>query len=334
MKFKILLLILISFPPLSKQEKVLLTTGYRGSTDIHYTKYSEVIDLQNEDSKCNDLQDYALLLNGAYGGLFHDSLPIICGGSTVNLTVSDECYILGQQEPLVKMSQARSFGSAVMLNSSAMLITGGTFSLNEDFTKTDILTVEKDNFKASIVPGPELEPTRKVYGNCIIKIDQDRILITGGLTSSGPMEYASDETFIVNVFSGQWTTGPKMNHPRGYHGCTKIYDNSKQEDIFVVVGGNTGQDYVNLRSVEFLDASLTEWIEGPALPIALEGHTILSNEDGVYAFGGYSQTFSNKIFHMECDIECKWTEMKQKLKYPRDFMVGMFIPEEMTSCHD
>ena len=325
-------LFLISNLAFGQSHKVLLTTGYRGNTDIHYTNYSEVIDLQNADSKCEDLEEYPLLLNGASGGLFLDSIPIICGGGST-FTVSDQCYILGQDEPLIKMSQARSFGSAVMLNSSSMFITGGTISL-ENYEKTDFVIVQKSReIEAKIVPGPDL-PTSKVYGNCITKIDHERILITGGLTSSGPNEYASDETYILNIDNGQWSRGPKMNHPRGYHGCTKIYDHSKQTDIFVVVGGSTGQDYVNLKSVEFLDASLTEWIEGPELPIPLEGFNLLSDEGGVYAFGGYSHAFSDKIFHMQCDLKCQWIEMRQKLKHPRDFMVGMFISDDLSNCHN
>ena len=78
--------------------------------------------------------------------------------------------------------------------------------------------------------------------------------------------------------------------------------------------------------------TLTIWIEGPDLPNALEGYSILSNEVGVYVFGGFSQTFSDIIFHILCDIDCKWTEMKQKIKHPRDFMVRMLILEDIKSC--
>jgi hypothetical protein len=57
---------------------------------------------------------------------------------------------------------------------------------------------------------------------------------------------------------------------------------------------------------------------------------------GVIVIGGYSTTDhadQSSIYKLICDqLECKWSEMEQQLKIPRDLFVAMLIPDTLTNC--
>ena len=72
----------------------------------------------------------------------------------------------------------------------------------------------------------------------------------------------------------------------------------------------------------------------------MSGHKIVSNGTNVF----YLNTMKNFILRLDCkpsveaeefpdfDKECKWTELKQKLKFPRVAAVAMMIPDDQATC--
>jgi hypothetical protein len=56
---------------------------------------------------------------------------------------------------------------------------------------------------------------------------------------------------------------------------------------------------------------------------------------GVIVIGGYSNGdgYQSSIHKLICDqLECKWSEMEQKLKIARQLSVAMLIPDILTNC--
>ena len=66
--------------------KVLVTTGLSSNSG---TKRTEVIDVENSDITCKDLEDFPMD-SWAATGTNLTSMPIICGGWTS--TYSDKCF--------------------------------------------------------------------------------------------------------------------------------------------------------------------------------------------------------------------------------------------------
>ena len=78
---------------------------------------AEVLDLADESTACNALGDYPIQVQGAFGGLVNDSLPLICGGRKENSDVSD-CHIVGtsaSSDPVAKLLAPRSFAGRVTI---------------------------------------------------------------------------------------------------------------------------------------------------------------------------------------------------------------------------
>jgi hypothetical protein len=54
---------------------------------------------------------------------------------------------------------------------------------------------------------------------------------------------------------------------------------------------------------------------------------------GVILMGGFSNGFQSSIHKLICDqLGCKWSEMEQQLKIPRELFVAMLIPNHLTNC--
>jgi hypothetical protein len=67
----------------------------------------------------------------------------------------------------------------------------------------------------------------------------------------------------------------------------------------------------------------------------LRGASLLPSPDGqgVIVIGGYSAAHQSSIYKLICDqLECKWSEMEQKLKIARQLSVAMLIPDTLTNC--
>ena len=69
--------------------KLLVTTGY----PYENGQKSEIIDLPNPGSVCEDLPDFPIQVGAASGGLLLNNQPLICGGLSSNYEL--QCYIVG-----------------------------------------------------------------------------------------------------------------------------------------------------------------------------------------------------------------------------------------------
>ena len=73
---------------------------------------------------------------------------------------------------------------------------------------------------------------------------------------------------------------------------------------------------------------------GPELPHNCAHPTVITSPggQGVILLGCYEKR--DAIYELSIKNETfQWTEMKQKLQYPRTETITMFIPDEMTKCN-
>ena len=71
--------------------KLLVTTGYPYGNGTH----SEIINLNNDLSICEDIADAPYPMYGGAGGLVNNKL-LICGGKNKEHEHIDNCFVLGQ----------------------------------------------------------------------------------------------------------------------------------------------------------------------------------------------------------------------------------------------
>ena len=78
--------------------------------------HSEVIDIDNEDTECDELANSAYPVEGAAGGLVSRK-PMICGGfnETPQTGGSNKCFILGENQPIT-MEHERSYPSSISIS--------------------------------------------------------------------------------------------------------------------------------------------------------------------------------------------------------------------------
>ena len=86
----------------------MVITGYPHENGIH----SEVVDLINEDSICEDLTNAPYQMNVGTGGLVN-SKPLVCGGS-YNGDLN-KCFILGENKTIY-MAHERNHLSSIVIN--------------------------------------------------------------------------------------------------------------------------------------------------------------------------------------------------------------------------
>ena len=342
-----------------------------GSTDgAIQLSSTEVIDLADESTTCEAIEDYPIPVGTASGGLA--SLPIICGGRRGNSGPISECYIAGKKlhDPVAKLLTPRFGSAAVAISSHQLWITGGVDGVTP-LSSTEIVNVQASY--ASVEKGPELpEP---MVGHCIVQLNLSTVLFMGG----GPS--TTKKTFFYEMTTQTWTNGPDMNYGRAYFGCG-LMQTATGSSIVVVSGGGTSltdfhakTEFLPLDETHgmkgsagalnpfhgpeffFLSQGMThglKWsvgapnpyhiheffcqdifILGPDLPIPLFAHQMVNFDGSVVAIGGGKRSgHSDALFKLLCSTkgECEWKKMSQKLTVARDFFVAMTIPDEMANC--
>ena len=78
--------------------------------------HSEVIDMDNEYTECDELANYAHSIQGAAGGLVSRK-PMICGGFYESPLTggSNKCFILGENKPIL-MKNERSYPASISIS--------------------------------------------------------------------------------------------------------------------------------------------------------------------------------------------------------------------------
>ena len=133
--------------------------------------------------------------------------------------------------------------------------------------------------------------------------------------------------------------GPFLEPARRYHACAELQIKSKT--YIVVTGGRTSDGYLKeTRILDKMDLD-TGFFDGQDLPVTLEHHRMISAPDkkSVYVLGGIDKTNaegaeeSSKIYQFTCgdDIgSCQWKESGVTMKYARDRMSVMAVPDSFV----
>ena len=305
--------------------KVLISTGF-SRTISGLTSTSEIIDLTNSKSTCEDFGNYTKAIAAATGGLLNNTYPVICGG-TYN---ERECNTLGSLKLHTFLNQTKPFPSSIMVAPNTLWLTGSIDEYSMDFIGTSEYVKLTDDALVSF-EGPKLP--LDVLGHCMVALNESTFMMIGGGNDD---VYDTNATFMIHQDSDIWIEGPSMEIPRRVFGCGALKVAEAGIHYAVVSGGTT---ILSGQSVEFLDLNDMDkgWFPGPYLPIPLHAHSMVATENSLVAIGGVTTdgTTTNDLFELTCsETGCKWKEMEQKLKIGRSNFVAMMVPDSLTNCED
>jgi hypothetical protein len=207
---------------------------------------SEVIDLEDSNNICQDLEDYPIEVSDAVGGLLNQVDPLVCGGSPY----TSVCYVVNQPGQSSAMLNQRSNSASLTLNSTHLWITGGRNSVGY------LGTSEFVSIGQPAVKGPDIP--KALDRHCLVGVNSSTALLCGGHDGwYGDLK----ECHYMDWEDHSWSQGPSMITTRKDHSCG-IFKSAAHEgrNIVIVAGGLYEQDY--LDSVEFLDPTTNTWNEG------------------------------------------------------------------------
>ena len=294
------------------KRKMLVTTSRQN------TVKSYVIDVTN-GTICDKFPEYPDT-NGVYSpgsGLLKNKYPFVCDGNW-NKDIND-CYIFedGQWNKNVSLPEPSRWSGSTILNGTILWIAGNTE--NWDFNMKLSLLVNP--FESLISPGPELP--YGVRSQCMINIDEDRVMFIGGSNGTiGHQQISLDKTRTYSFAQNSWETGPSLTEPRLTPACALLTIGSNQV-IFVASG--TTSEYLELNGDN-------KWKVGPSLPDIGVGKMVSTEGYGTLLFG------NNHFLKLVCDNDpnqCKWKPLDYDLPnavYSEP--VAMIIPDDITpECH-
>ena len=142
-------------------------------------------------------------------------------------------------------------------------------------------------------------------------------------------------TWFLTLEDGKWnsTRGPDMITDRSQHACNSFTYKINNELILAVVGGALSTDYPFNEFLAY-GSEDPQWSNNNTeLDIPLEnydyGHLLLANGETLF----YINTFFNIFYRLTLDFNgYKWVEMNMRLETPRQFAIGVLIPNELTNC--
>jgi len=141
-----------------------------------------------------------------------------------------------------------------------------------------------------------------ISSHCIVNVDKNKFIITGGFTALGAKVNSFADTYLFDQSTETWITKAKMSKTRSDHTCSLIGPN-----MVMVAGGYTDNRPTN--STEIYSVAQNRWQNGPALPESnlLVGEMITVNNI-TYYIGGIR---SSKIYRLdklnESPSSWKWT---------------------------
>jgi hypothetical protein len=225
--------------------KVLVTTGMPDSTSAK----SEVIDLEDGSNICQDLDDYPIQVQGAFGGLLNQVDPLVCGGRVPNTNV---CYVVNQPGQSSEMLEKRAYSASLTLNSTHLWITGGFNGIIR------LQTSEFVSIGQPSVQGPDLPYAAEGY--CLVGVNSSTALLCGGEKDWGGE--ILNECYYMDWEDHSWLQGPSMMTKRYHHSCGIFKSAAHQgRNVVLAAGGYNFDDY-ELDTVEILDPTTNTWNEG------------------------------------------------------------------------
>ena len=155
-------------------------------------KNTEVIDLEDSNVECEDLEDYPMEVDNAFGASLA-STPIICGGyfHTSGFDASghssDKCfkYKEGKWQNFSTMIEGRYSAVGIVYN-NALHIFGGRDYQNHDQLELGLGSAELQSSEiikedGSSSEGPHLPVP--IYGHAIASINSTVSILSGGITT-------------------------------------------------------------------------------------------------------------------------------------------------------
>ena len=234
--------------PFSAVTKVLITTGYPS----YSSKKTEVIDLENSNIKCKDLNEFPMEIFLGVGAKLA-SMPIICGGLFYDaFTIehsSDQCLIYTESgwQHFVTMIDRRIDAAGIIYDNAFHIFGGYDQDENTILQSSEII-----NEDGSSTEGPQLPIP--IFFHAIASINSTVSIITGGETNTNSY---TNQTWYFNHAKQEFTPGPDLLVGRYVHASATITDQETKDRIVVVAGGYNGSF---LDSTEiFLNG---EWVAG------------------------------------------------------------------------
>ena len=325
----------------------MISTGYDSNNS---TTKTEVIDLENNNVECKDLDNFPLEIRHAVSANLA-SMPIICGGWLRNAPIdsSDKCfrYMEGEWQHFATMIDRR-YGAAGIVYDNALHIFGGYDSKES----TRLQSSEIINEDGNSVEGPQLPELFHLHA--IASINSTVSIITGGFQGSN---YISDQTWYFNHATQEFQLGPNLLEGRNSHSSGTITDQNTKEKLVIVAGGGsdvymnsteillngewvTGKNHICNIFVHFmylyLDLAISKLFLflklGPALPYGLFGHSMVELGENLYTIGGFDGSgYQKEIQKLACaSATCSWTTLTKQLKVGRNGPVS--IPVMDSFC--
>jgi hypothetical protein len=224
--------------------KLLVTTGLPKKVSAK----SEVIDLDDPENVCQDLDDYPIQLSAASGGLLNSIHPLVCGG----LSSTKDCHVIGQVGVQTEMLTNRYYFSSIPLNNTHLMLTGGFSITGTTIASTEIVSIQHQSMS-----GPDLPFA--LHGHCMTRINNETAILLGG--NLGSNTYTS-HTYLFNIGKLTWYPGPDLNLSRAYHSCGSFKSSAHGGRQVVIVAGGSTSSGQYLDSVEILDHLTGKWTEG------------------------------------------------------------------------
>ena len=198
---------------------------------------SEVIDLNSEDTVCEEVGDFPLQISYAVAALLGDH-PVVCGGFNLDTNiVSNKCYKLDETKQYTEFAtmQKPRFYAGIIPHEKGLWITGGRDELRTETTSTEFILSSGNSTR-----GPDLPSAMSLH--VMSKLNSSTSMIIEG---------NSFKTWYFDHNTEAFTDGPSLIEKRLGHTAGLIKDSVyTEEKRIVVVGGTNGT--VGLKSVEWL----------------------------------------------------------------------------------
>ncbi|TRY74754.1 hypothetical protein TCAL_06331 [Tigriopus californicus] len=278
---------------------------------------NEVVDLFTDSlyENCTEIQRYPIGFVGGSALKNSDGL-LFCGGQAnykecFRYDVNDE-----NSWSLLNFGtiQHRVYSASAPYSADGWWITGGYHDQNSSLLSTEILQ------SGSFVPGPNL-PT-PLYQHCLVRIDETRYFLTGGLPYS-----TSAWIFDTNTQVWEEVANPSVLRKSPYCGLSKTFNGEFQ---IVVSGGFDGM--TPLDSVEIFSVSDQSWRFGPSLPQPMGRGATSSYGDTFILVGGYGDGgYVKDLYQYEPDSGT-WATLPQKLQKGRSRHVALVVDVKDLNC--
>ncbi len=296
-----------------------MTTGY----PYEESRTSEVIDLSNPPSECNDFGSYPIINGniGAVGGLLNGTTPFICGGDPADYL----CYFLGDPDPKAVMKESRERAAALVTNDGTRLwVTGGIGSGTTEY-------VNPGPSGSQSVYGPDLPESR--HSHCLVQFDQETYMVIGGYASSG----MTSSTYFFHVGNQSWTEGPELSIKRSSMSCQVLETPSGTERVVLVAGGaSSGTEQIETWAIGSNDGFvMVEAVLPNRKWICCAASIVTADQRSMIIVGGKDQNTNDlsSLVKVTCNTatDCQVEVMEQQLEIARQRPLAMLVPDSIVT---